>query len=332
MGTALAFEPLLSRQSIGNGKDARETYESRTGFSKMTKLLLPVFLVLSLIGCLELEGLKLSRSDLVQPRGIDGRWIVKYFGSKDSEKIAQIRVAADGTFEGSHIDAKTEGEKLEHWSMSLINTSSEEMFIALIRNQDQKDNKMILGALYKAQKVPQEATQNRIDWVLYLYDVEKRVPHDETAQWLKARYGLMYKKTDYGAAIQGTIDARTLKQMTGDPNWTKYFKAEPHAGITPLPKDHPYQARLDKALAKSVHRVSDQEAKKRAAIDKKIESDIKQVDKDIGRLEAELKKLCGGRVCRKTTDGREIYRTETYKPPRWYFEDGRLAPRSEWPK
>ena len=29
-------------------------------------------------------------------------------------------------------------------------------------------------------------------------------------------------------------------------------------------------------------------------------------------------------------DGRMIYRTDTYDPPMWYFNDGRLAPRELW--
>lgn len=169
----------------------------------MTKLLLPAFFVVFLIGCLELEGVKLSRDDLVQPRGIEGRWILKYFGSKDSEKIAQIRAVADGTLAVSLIDANTGAEKLEHWSISLIGIASEEMFIAVIRSQDPKDNKMILGALFKAQKVPQEVVHNSMHWVLYLYNVEKGSPHGGSAQWLNDRYGLRYRKTDYGAAIQG---------------------------------------------------------------------------------------------------------------------------------
>lgn len=120
--------------------------------------------------------------------------------------------------------------------------------------------------------------------------------------------------------------------MTGDPNWTKHFKSEPHAEIASLPKDHFDQARLNKALAKSAHRPSEDDAKRSTTTHKKVEADIKRVDKEIERLDSEVKKLCGGRVCRKTADGRQIYRTETYEPPRWYFEDGRLASRWEWPK
>jgi hypothetical protein len=285
----------------------------------MTKLILPAFLLLFLIACLELEGLKLSRSDLVQPPGIEGKWIVKYFGSKDSEKITQIRAAADGTLEVSQIDAKAEGEKLEHWSISLISASSGEMFIALIRSHDQKDNKMILGALFKAQKVPQEATQNRMDWVLYLYDIEKGVPHDEAAQWLKDRYGLRYRKTDYGAAIQGAINARALREMSGDPNWTKYFKAEPHAGMTPLAKDHPYQARLDKALAKSAHRASEENAKRNPAMLSRQQSGPSGV------------RNCGSRRC-ATLNGRIIYRSRVSSPHWWYWADGAFVTLSDWPK
>jgi TPR repeat protein len=48
--------------------------------------------------------------------------------------------------------------------------------------------------------------------------------------------------------------------------------------------------------------------------------------------EEELKESCGGRVCKKTADGQNIFRTETGRPQRWYFQDGRLAPRSVWPK
>jgi TPR repeat protein len=53
---------------------------------------------------------------------------------------------------------------------------------------------------------------------------------------------------------------------------------------------------------------------------------------DLPAIEAELKELCGGRVCTRLEDGRYIYRTETYDPPLWYFEDGRLAPRELWSK
>jgi hypothetical protein len=284
----------------------------------MKKFLLFTFFILSLIGCLELEGVKLSRDDLVQPRGIEGRWIVKYFGSKESEKIAQIRAAADGTLEVSQIDAKGESEKLEHWLISLISTSSGEMFIALIRSQGQKDNKMILGALFKAQKAPQEATQNRMDWVLYLYDIEKGVPVDEVAQWLKDRYGVRYRKTDYGAAIQGTINARTLREMSGDPNWTKYFKAEPHAGMTPLPKNHLYHARLDKALANSAQRVSTEDAKRNETTASRRHSGPSEM------------KNCGSRRC-ATLNGRIIYRSRVSSPHWWYWPDGEVVPPKDWP-
>lgn len=54
--------------------------------------------------------------------------------------------------------------------------------------------------------------------------------------------------------------------------------------------------------------------------------EAEQLHKRRRELEAELKKLCGGRICEKLADGRYIYRTETYDPPLWYFEDGRLAP------
>jgi hypothetical protein len=285
----------------------------------MTKLILPAFLLLFLIACLELEGVKFSRNDLVQPRGIEGRWIVKYFGSKDSEKIAQIHAAADGTLEISQIDAKAEAEKLEHWSIRLISTSSQEMFITVIRSQDQKDNKVILGALFKAQKVPQETTHNRMDWVLYLYNVEKGAPHEEAAQWLKARYGLRYRKTDYGAAIQGTIDARTLRGMTADPNWTKYFKSEPHAGIAPLPKDHPYQTRLDKALATNALRATDKEAKSDVASASRRQSRPSQI------------RNCGSRRC-AMLHGQIIYRSRVSSPHWWYWADGAFVTLSDWPK
>jgi hypothetical protein len=285
----------------------------------MTKLLLPTFLVLLLLGCLELEGVKLSRNDLIQPRGIEGRWIVKYFGSKDSENIAQIRAAPDGTLGVSLLDAKAGAEKLEHWSISLISTSSQEMFIAVIRSQDQKDIKVILGALFKAQKVSQESTHNRMDWVLYLYNVEKGAPHGEAAQWLKDRYGLRYKKTDYGAAIQGTINARALRQITEDPNWKKYFKAEPHAGIAPLPKDHPHQARLDKVLAKSAPRGSDKDAKRDAPLLSRRQSGPSEV------------KNCGSRRC-AMLNGQIIYRSRVSSPHWWYWPDGGVVSLEDWPK
>jgi TPR repeat protein len=56
------------------------------------------------------------------------------------------------------------------------------------------------------------------------------------------------------------------------------------------------------------------------------------LNEKIAEGEAELKKLCGGRICAKTSDGRTIFRTERHNPVRWYFEDGRVAPPSVWPK
>jgi TPR repeat protein len=51
------------------------------------------------------------------------------------------------------------------------------------------------------------------------------------------------------------------------------------------------------------------------------------------KLVPQRKGPCDGRrVCEKTADGQYIYRTETGSPLRWYFLDGRLAPRSVWPK
>lgn len=54
------------------------------------------------------------------------------------------------------------------------------------------------------------------------------------------------------------------------------------------------------------------------------------VDTEIARLDEEIRGLCGGRVCHYLADGRVIYRTDTYDPPMWYFDDGRLAPRELW--
>ena len=64
----------------------------------------------------------------------------------------------------------------------------------------------------------------------------------------------------------------------------------------------------------------------------KLESEQAALLKRQRELDAEIKKLCGGRMCEKLADGRYIYRTETYDPPLWYFQDGRLAPRETWPK
>lgn len=55
-------------------------------------------------------------------------------------------------------------------------------------------------------------------------------------------------------------------------------------------------------------------------------------DAELARLDEALRRLCGGRVCHQLEDGRMIYRTDTYDPPMWYFDDGRLAPRELWRK
>jgi len=67
-----------------------------------------------------------------------------------------------------------------------------------------------------------------------------------------------------------------------------------------------------------------------------LAGELAEIDEEFAALEAEveadLKELCGGRVCEQLADGRYLYRTETYVPLVWYFEDGRLAPRELWPK
>jgi len=40
---------------------------------------------------------------------------------------------------------------------------------------------------------------------------------------------------------------------------------------------------------------------------------------------------CGVSLCAILPDGRSLYRTMTYTPPRWYFADGALAPEELWP-
>jgi hypothetical protein len=56
------------------------------------------------------------------------------------------------------------------------------------------------------------------------------------------------------------------------------------------------------------------------------------VDAKIIGLERKQRELCGGRICTILDDGTILYRTDTYKPPRWYYRDGRLAPTSVWPE
>ena len=64
----------------------------------------------------------------------------------------------------------------------------------------------------------------------------------------------------------------------------------------------------------------------------KLKQEIGKIDQELAQLDEQRKKLCGGRVCSKSKSGKEVYRTETYDPPRWYYADGRLAPQSDWPR
>ncbi|VVO28188.1 hypothetical protein [Pseudomonas fluorescens] len=62
-----------------------------------------------------------------------------------------------------------------------------------------------------------------------------------------------------------------------------------------------------------------------------VESLLKENEEKLKKIDEELKKLCGGRVC-SIENNTTLYRTEKYDPPMWYYQDGRLAPESAWPK
>lgn len=68
---------------------------------------------------------------------------------------------------------------------------------------------------------------------------------------------------------------------------------------------------------------------------------IEQLEVIRRKLEKEQQELCGGKVCAYTKDNKLIYRTETKQTLPgvlskngyiWYYNNGRIAPKSEWPK
>ncbi|WP_256831755.1 hypothetical protein [Pseudomonas sp. Pse1] len=63
-----------------------------------------------------------------------------------------------------------------------------------------------------------------------------------------------------------------------------------------------------------------------------IEANITAARNETVHHEQVLRDLCGGRICHPLEGGRTLYRTETYSPPVWYYQDGRLAPEAEWPE
>lgn len=63
-----------------------------------------------------------------------------------------------------------------------------------------------------------------------------------------------------------------------------------------------------------------------------IESKLTEAKNDVAELEKKIRTSCGGRYCITLEDGRKLYRTETYNPQVWYYEDGQLAPETEWPE
>jgi hypothetical protein len=206
-------------------------------------------LMLPLAGCIEVERVELSPKDLVQPEGLEGNWTVSIYDNskKTSEKIVQIREADDGTFQVLMLNADEDAESLDEHSIGLITPPSADSFIAVIRGQE--DGEAILGILVNGEKLAEDFD---IGWFLTGMTVNKEGPHEEAAKWMKQHYGLRYKKTLYGATIEGVVNARTLKDVTfTDSRSTKYFKPGSWgARITRTPEDHLYQARLDQALAR----------------------------------------------------------------------------------
>jgi hypothetical protein len=63
----------------------------------------------------------------------------------------------------------------------------------------------------------------------------------------------------------------------------------------------------------------------------RLDTEMAAMTEEIRQAEERMKEICGGRLCQTLEDGRRIYRTVTYDPPKWYFEDGALAPESLWP-
>lgn len=58
---------------------------------------------------------------------------------------------------------------------------------------------------------------------------------------------------------------------------------------------------------------------------------LNKLNAQIKANEEKTKELCGGRVC-VIRNNTTLYRTEKTNPPMWYYQDGRLAPESVWPK
>lgn len=218
---------------------------------KTLSLIVATALGLSLTGCLEWKGVELSSDDLVQPEGIEGRWVVtKFFDSKDPMELAQIRSVGDGTFEISMIkpDPDEGADSVSRWSLSLVETASERVMIGVPGiHGDKLDKVMGKGVGYFVRGGIDDATKDS-EWTFLLLQVARGVSDSQVAQLVGA-HGLAYKKTGSKASIEGRITADTLRAILGDSRALEYFAALKY-GLTRIPQDHPYQRWLDQALGK----------------------------------------------------------------------------------
>lgn len=298
------------RCSLGSESDGSqfiaEEIMNPEKIGKKLKALLAAFFLVFLSSCLEIEHVELSSADLVVPEGIEGRWVIKYYDSKNLDDIAQIQKTEDATLKVTVIDAGTGAENRKDWSMRLIKTLSEHIFIVVM--EDQKNGEAYLGILERGGK-------NNTPWSFFMMQENKEISHQLVAEWLKEQFGLRYTKDqfDMKTKIEGTVNARTLRELVfAESKSTRHFVSEPWSiGLIKLPEGHSYQTRLDRALGTSGS--------------PGVQSNTPGAPNAASNV-----RNCGARRC-ATLNGHTIYRTRIPKEW-WYWPDGQVVTPESWPK
>jgi Sel1 repeat-containing protein len=331
--------------------------------SKISKLILSILFVLSLIGCeaVSFEEIEINPENLAQPAGIEGRWIISMQEKEDTSAL--VRAANDGAYELLIFEANSK-EKLVIYPFALISNTSNHNFIVLFGNPDNPDSSLYFSSGLL------EVKSDDVGVYYLMLEKNKNKKNREISrykwtQWMKKRYGLPYKESKYGedVSIIGA-NAQILRTILNDPIWEEYVLTRPIAEITRMPKDHVDQVGFDKALAKSGDAVAQYnlgtmyfkgegvavnthlaiqwlekaalqdhtDAKKmlkRAREISDIDRRLAEIDQERKVLERLEKFICGSRRC-DILEGRRIYRSRV-SPHWWYWPDGSIVRREDWP-
>jgi hypothetical protein len=269
----------------------------------MTVLLAASMLLIS--GCLTSDKPLIETSDFPLPAGSK---IFPYSDETGAYEKAEPTVKTLTIRDGWYVDTEADGKEIR-FKLHKVNTNAWIMMTDM--NAD--------PSVYAYSWLRHEGDL----YVLYPSDAER------FRNW-KGRAGLNTGWKVEGRTVQ-ILSLDYLKSLMPTAIvaevYTKPFAYQITDGATPPTKSNIVTPEMMEVLRKnSKDNIKNIENKLR-----ENEEQQKLVRARIKENEEQTKKLCGGRVC-VIENNTLLYRTEKTDPPMWYYEDGRLAPESVWPK